>query len=293
MTYRAWLAPMLFYFLARGLVRNREDVRGLLLADGLHDPPHRAGRLQGGTGPLEPGQHRRRPRAGPDGAGQLDGRLPRVLRPPAPRPGRRCAVARGGPCPTSPDSSSSPGPRSTRSRARPTWPSPPARPRSCCSATRCSWPPPAGGGAVAMALFPSLIPASVKERLDETTTRSSVYEGDGATVALDKSSAHRLVIWRGAARMIAAHPAAGHRPRPVPAGDRELHGGAAQEERSPRRPQCLHPRRGGERPPHPRPPPAALRGLGAPRSPTAVPAPPSRRPQPGARLPRDPGRGGR
>jgi hypothetical protein len=30
MTYRGWLAPMVFYLLARGLVRNREDVRGLL-----------------------------------------------------------------------------------------------------------------------------------------------------------------------------------------------------------------------------------------------------------------------
>jgi O-antigen ligase len=66
-----------------------------------------------------------------------------------------------------------------------------------------------GGGVAAMAAFPSLVPESVRERLDETTTRSEVYEGDGSAVTLDKSSAHRLVIWRGAARLIATQPLQG------------------------------------------------------------------------------------
>jgi O-antigen ligase len=66
-----------------------------------------------------------------------------------------------------------------------------------------------GGGAVALVLFPSLVPSSVRERLDDTTTSSAAYAGDGTPVTLDRSSAHRLVIWRGAARMIAAHPGQG------------------------------------------------------------------------------------
>jgi O-antigen ligase len=66
-----------------------------------------------------------------------------------------------------------------------------------------------GGGAVAVALYPSLIPTSVRERLDDTTARNNVYEGDGTAVTLDRSSAHRLVIWRGAGRMLADHPVDG------------------------------------------------------------------------------------
>ena len=42
-----------------------------------------------------------------------------------------------------------------------------------------------------------------------TTTGTPVYAGDGTAVSLDRSSAHRLVIWRGAARMIAAQPLQG------------------------------------------------------------------------------------
>lgn len=68
----------------------------------------------------------------------------------------------------------------------------------------------AGGGAAAStALFPSLIPDSVRQRLDDTATERSVFSGDGAAPALDKSSAHRLVLWQGAVRMIAAHPFVG------------------------------------------------------------------------------------
>jgi O-antigen ligase len=66
-----------------------------------------------------------------------------------------------------------------------------------------------GGGAVAAMLFPSLVPSSVRERFDDTTTGTPVYAGDGTAVTLDHSSAHRLVIWRGAARMIAAQPLQG------------------------------------------------------------------------------------
>jgi O-antigen ligase len=66
-----------------------------------------------------------------------------------------------------------------------------------------------GGGAVAAVLFPSLIPESVRERVGDTTTEQVVYQGEDPTVSLDRSSAHRLVIWRGAARMIAEHPLLG------------------------------------------------------------------------------------
>jgi len=66
-----------------------------------------------------------------------------------------------------------------------------------------------GGGVAAMVLFPSLVPSSVRERFDDTTTGTPVYAGDGTAVTLDRSSAHRLVIWRGAAGMIAAQPLQG------------------------------------------------------------------------------------
>ena len=60
-----------------------------------------------------------------------------------------------------------------------------------------------GGGLAAAGLFPSLLPTSVRERLGETTTEKALYHGEGRAVTLDKSSAHRLVIWRGGVRMVA------------------------------------------------------------------------------------------
>ena len=147
-----------------------------------------------------------------------------------------------------------------------------------------------GGGAVAVALFPSLVPASVVERFDETTTSKSVYEGDGAEVNLDKSSAHRLVIWRGAARMIAAQPLRRRRPRPVPADDRLLHRGPTAQDRSARRAQRLHPRGRGDGAPVPRAAPPVVRGVGNPGPAPALRAPPPGRPEPRPRLPGHPGR---
>jgi O-antigen ligase len=64
----------------------------------------------------------------------------------------------------------------------------------------------AGGGVAAVAAFPGLIPDSVRERLD-STTQEGTQTGEAAT--LDRSSVLRLVIWKGAARMIAERPLQG------------------------------------------------------------------------------------
>jgi O-antigen ligase len=64
----------------------------------------------------------------------------------------------------------------------------------------------AGGGVAAVAAFPGLVPDSVRERMD-ATTQEGTQEGEAAT--LDRSSTLRLVIWKGAARMIAERPLQG------------------------------------------------------------------------------------
>ena len=208
MTYRAWLAPMLFYLLARGLVRNREDVRGLLwlmawttlliALDVCKEGLDRSSR-----GSIDAARVRGlMEQANSMGAFLVYYGLPllalavgaRSLRRALPYLAGFLVVARAT--------------LYTFSRAA-------YLALAAGAATVLLLANPlllaaaSGGGAVAMALFPSLIPSSVKERLDETTTRSSVYEGDGTEVTLDKSSAHRLVIWRGAGRMIAAQPVQG------------------------------------------------------------------------------------
>jgi O-antigen ligase len=62
-----------------------------------------------------------------------------------------------------------------------------------------------GAGVVA---FPSLLPGSVRERLaDPPDTR--IAGGARPAPTLDGSRAHRLVLWGGAVRMIAAHPLGG------------------------------------------------------------------------------------
>lgn len=66
-----------------------------------------------------------------------------------------------------------------------------------------------GGGVVTLVLFPSLIPESVRERIADTTSERSIRPGESVAPNLDRSSAHRLVLWRGAARMIAQHPLLG------------------------------------------------------------------------------------
>jgi O-antigen ligase len=65
-----------------------------------------------------------------------------------------------------------------------------------------------GGGVVAAAFFPGLVPQSVVERMRSISERQ-MYEGQNVEDTLDKSSAHRLVIWRGAGRMITQNPLQG------------------------------------------------------------------------------------
>jgi putative inorganic carbon (HCO3(-)) transporter len=67
----------------------------------------------------------------------------------------------------------------------------------------------AGGGALTVAAFPSLIPSSVVERFGDTTSDEKGLYDPGALEQLDRSSAHRLVLWRGAVRMIAQQPLQG------------------------------------------------------------------------------------
>jgi O-antigen ligase len=66
-----------------------------------------------------------------------------------------------------------------------------------------------GGGVVTVAAFPSLIPSSVTARLGDTTTDDRGLYNPDASDRLDRSSAHRLTLWKGAARMVAQHPLQG------------------------------------------------------------------------------------
>ena len=208
MTYRAWLAPMAFYFLARGLVRNREDVRGILwlvvwttllvAADVWKEGFDRSSR-----GSIDAARARGlMEQANSMGAFLVYYGVPLLALGIGVRPFRRAlpylaaflVVARAT--------------LYTFSRAA-------YLALAAGSATVLLFGNPlllavaGGGGTAALVLFPSLVPASVRERLDDTTARSTVYEGDGAAVTLDRSSAHRLVIWRGAVQMIAAQPVQG------------------------------------------------------------------------------------
>jgi O-antigen ligase len=66
-----------------------------------------------------------------------------------------------------------------------------------------------GGGVVAVAMFPTLIPDSIRERITGTTAQRRVRPGETVSPQLDRSSANRLILWRAAARMIAVHPMLG------------------------------------------------------------------------------------
>jgi O-antigen ligase len=67
-----------------------------------------------------------------------------------------------------------------------------------------------GGGILTVAAFPRLIPSSVLERLGDTTVEEKgAYDQPATFDQLDRSSAHRLLLWRGAARMIAQYPIQG------------------------------------------------------------------------------------
>jgi O-antigen ligase len=62
---------------------------------------------------------------------------------------------------------------------------------------------------MAAILVPGLIPQSVATRLSGTTSADAgIYDAD-VTETLDRSSAHRLVLWRGALRMITERPLQG------------------------------------------------------------------------------------
>ena len=207
-TYRAWFAPLFFFFLARGLVRNREDVAGVLqvlawtafLAGAI---TWREGLDRSSRGTIE------------------QARVPGLMEQPNAMgaflvyygvPLLACAV--------------------TARDWRKGWPYLfafliTAR-ATLYTFSRAAYLALAGGsvtvllfgnplllaaagggGVVSLVLFPTLMPESVRERLSETTSERSTYEGENPTTSLDRSSAHRLVLWRGAVRMIGDHPLVG------------------------------------------------------------------------------------
>jgi O-antigen ligase len=205
MTYRTWLAPILFYVFARGLVRSRADVRGLLWLMAsttclVAVDVWREGLDRSGRGSIDAARVRGlMEQANSMGAFLVYYGVPLLALAVAARPLRRALPYFAG--------------FAVAARA------------TLYTFSRAAYLALAGGaatvlllgnplllavaggaGAIAVALDPALIPESVRERMDETTTRNSVYEGDGTAVTLDRSSADRLVIWRGAARMIAEHP---------------------------------------------------------------------------------------
>jgi O-antigen ligase len=63
-----------------------------------------------------------------------------------------------------------------------------------------------GGGAAAVTVRPSLIPESIRARFGQTTERVGLQ---GETGTLDKSSAYRLILWRAAWRMVRERPLTG------------------------------------------------------------------------------------
>jgi O-antigen ligase len=208
MTYRTWLAPMLFYLFARGLVRNREDVRGLLWLMAwttflIAVDVWREGLERSSRGSIDAARVRGlMEQANSMGAFLVYYGVPLLALAVGSRSLRRAIPYLAG------FLVAARATLYTFSRAA-------YLALAAGSATVLLFGNPlllaaaGGGGAVAMALFPSLVPSSVRERLDDTTTHNKVYEGDGTAVTLDRSSAHRLVIWRGAARVIAAHPVQG------------------------------------------------------------------------------------
>jgi O-antigen ligase len=208
MAYRAWLAPMAFYLLARGLARDREDVRGTLWVMAwttflVAVDTWREGVARSSHGTIDAARVRGlMEQANSMGAFLVYYGVPLLAFALAFRPRRRAlpylaaylVAARAT--------------LFTFSRGA-------YLALAAGSGTVLLFGNPlllaaaAAGGAGAAAVFPSLVPASVRERLEDTTTRDQTYAGDGSAVRLDRSSAHRLVIWRGAARMITAHPLGG------------------------------------------------------------------------------------
>jgi O-antigen ligase len=207
-TYRAWVAPMFFYFLARVLARDRQDVRALLLVIAVTTvivalDTCKEGFDRSSRGSIEASRVRGlMEQANSMGAFLVYYGVPFVALALVARPRRRAVpyllgfllAARAN--------------LFTFSRGA-------QLAMAAGSATVLLFGSPALlavaglGAAGTVAAFPSLLPESIRERWEETTTNNAVFEGERGEVSLDKSSAHRLVLWRGAARMIAAQPLTG------------------------------------------------------------------------------------
>jgi O-antigen ligase len=207
-TYRAWLAPVLFFFFARGLVRDREDIQGVLqvlawttflvAADTWKEGIDRAGR-----GSID---RARVPglmvQANTMGAFLVYYGVPLLAFGLAARPRWRglahlaafLVVVRA----------------TLFTFSRGAYMALAGGTATVLLLTNPLLLAAAGGGGVmAAAAFPSLVPESIRERLTETASASAMYEGQDAAVSFDRSNALRLVLWQGAIRMISEHPLVG------------------------------------------------------------------------------------
>jgi O-antigen ligase len=66
-----------------------------------------------------------------------------------------------------------------------------------------------GAGSIAAVLYPPLLPSSVRDRLGTLTLEAPTNPWEDASTNLDRSASHRTVLWRGAVRMIQEHPVQG------------------------------------------------------------------------------------
>jgi O-antigen ligase len=207
-TYRTWLAPILFFFLARSLVRDREDIQGILLVmawtaflvagDTWKEGLDRASRgsIEGARVPGIMAQPNSM------GAFLVYYGVPLLAFAVAARPRRKglpylvafLIAARATLYTFSRGAYFALAAGSVIVLLL-------ANPLLLVAA--------GGGGAVAAVAFPSLVPESVRERLSDTTSERPIYQGENSTATLDRSSATRLVLWQGALRMIGEHPLVG------------------------------------------------------------------------------------
>ena len=207
-TYRAWLAPILFFFFARGLVRDREDVRAVLqvlawVAFLVAANTWKEGIDRGDRGSID---RSRVPgvmvQANQMGAFLVYYGVPLLAFALSARPRRKglpyllaflfaaratlFTFSRGAYMAMA-------GGAATVVLL--------ANPLLLVAA--------GGAGAVAAVVHPSLIPQSIRERVGATASDQSMYEGENSQVSLDRSNALRLVLWQGALRMITEHPFVG------------------------------------------------------------------------------------
>jgi O-antigen ligase len=64
-------------------------------------------------------------------------------------------------------------------------------------------------GIFAAVLYPPLLPSSVRDRLGSLTLEAPTNPWEDASTNLDRSASHRTVLWRGAARIITEYPVQG------------------------------------------------------------------------------------